>query len=86
MLATRYGRPTPNAALLYNVTQELGVYTSYATSYTLPAGELEDKNGETGNFDPTVGENYEVGAKYDIPCPGGLLHRRLCSGPRARTT
>jgi iron complex outermembrane receptor protein len=67
VLATRYGRPTPNAALLFNVTQDLGLYTSYATSYSLPAGELEDRNGETGNFEPVVGLNYEVGAKYDIP-------------------
>lgn len=67
VLATRYGRPIPNAALLFNLTKDLGLYTSYATSYALPAGELEDRNGETGNFEPTVGINYEVGAKYDIP-------------------
>jgi iron complex outermembrane recepter protein len=66
-LATRYGRPTPNAALLFNVNPSLGLYTSYATNYTLPAGDIEDRNGETGNFDPVIGENYEVGAKYDIP-------------------
>jgi outer membrane receptor protein involved in Fe transport len=67
ILATRYGEPTPNVALLYNIHSNLGVYTSYATSYTLPSGDLEDKNGKTGNFDPTVGLNYEVGSKYDIP-------------------
>jgi iron complex outermembrane receptor protein len=67
VLATRYGRPTPNIALLYNVNPKLGFYTSYSTSYTLIGGEVEDRNGETGNFDPTVGENYEVGAKYDMP-------------------
>jgi iron complex outermembrane recepter protein len=66
-LATRYGRPTPNVSLLYNVNANLGLYTTYATSYSLPAGELEDKKGETGNFEPTQGLNYEVGAKYDIP-------------------
>jgi iron complex outermembrane receptor protein len=70
ILDTRYGRPTPNVALLYNVNPALGLYASYATSYTLPAGELEDRNGETGNFEPTVGVNYEVGAKYDIPALG----------------
>lgn len=67
VLATRHGRPTPNAALLYNINPDLGVYASYATSYSLPAGELEDRNGETGNFDPTEGVNYELGVKYDIP-------------------
>lgn len=66
-LATRYGRPTPNIALLYNVNPSLGLYTSYSTSYSLPAGDLEDRNGETGNFEPVQGLNYEVGAKYDIP-------------------
>jgi iron complex outermembrane receptor protein len=66
-LATRYGRPTPNIALLYNVNPALGVYSSYSTSYSLPAGDLEDRNGETGNFEPVQGVNYEVGAKYDIP-------------------
>jgi len=67
ILATRYGRPTPNAALMFNVHRDLGLYTSYSTSYTLPAGDLEDKNGETGHFDPEEGVNYEIGVKYDIP-------------------
>jgi outer membrane receptor protein involved in Fe transport len=67
VLATRYGRPTPNAALLYNLNKDLGLYASYSTNYALPAGDLEDRNGETGNFDPEEGVNYEVGAKYDIP-------------------
>jgi iron complex outermembrane recepter protein len=67
VLATRYGRPTPNAALLYNIDKNLGVYTSYSTSYSLPAGDAVDYNNETGNFEPTVGLNYEVGTKYDIP-------------------
>lgn len=67
VLATRYGRPTPNIALLYNLNPKLGFYGSYATSYTLIAGDVEDSKGETGNFDPTIGENYEIGAKYDLP-------------------
>jgi iron complex outermembrane recepter protein len=67
VLATRYGRPTPNAALMFNATPDLGLYTSYATNYSLPAGDLEDRNGQTGNFDPVEGVNYEVGFKYDFP-------------------
>lgn len=66
VLATRYGRPTPNVALMYNALPDLGLYTSYSTSYSLPAGDLEDKNGETGQFEPTEGVNYEIGFKYDL--------------------
>lgn len=73
ILATRYGRPTPNAALLYNVNRSLGLYASYATSYTLVGGEVEDRNGETGGFDPVEGLNYEVGAKYDLPSRAATL-------------
>lgn len=67
VLATRYGRPTPNIALLYNVNPKLGFYGSYATSYTLIAGDVENRKGETGNFEPTIGENYEIGTKFDLP-------------------
>lgn len=65
--ATRKGRPTPNTSLVFNATKQLSLYASYATSYTLPGGEYEDKNGVTGVFNPETGVNYETGAKFDIP-------------------
>ncbi|MSS73333.1 MAG: hypothetical protein EXS64_17860 [Candidatus Latescibacteria bacterium] len=65
--ATRKGRPTPNAALVFNPAKQISLYASYSTSYALPGGEYEDNTGATGVFDPETGVNYETGAKFDIP-------------------
>lgn len=65
--ATRKGDVTPNAALLFNATKQLGFYASYATSYQPTDPTLQDFNGNTGGFDPQTGVNYEVGMKYDLP-------------------
>lgn len=64
---TRKGDVTPNAALLFNATKQLGFYASYATSYQPADPALQDFNGNTGGFDPQTGVNYEVGVKYDLP-------------------
>ena len=69
--ATRKSGLMPNASLLVNISPELAVYGSYSTSFTPVDPDLEDVNGAKGNFGPTTGKNYEVGAKYD------LLNRRL---------
>lgn len=73
VLATRRSDLTPNAALLFNVTPALGLYTSYSTSYSPAAGDSEDINGHTGGFSPTTGTNHEVGLKYDPPSLPGKL-------------
>jgi outer membrane receptor protein involved in Fe transport len=65
--STKYGEPTPNAALLFNATRSLAVYVSYATSYALAPVERENKAGESGMFDPERGDSYEAGLKYDLP-------------------
>ena len=57
----------PNLALLVNVTDQLAVYGSYATSYNPSDPDAEDLLGNTATFDPTIGRNYEIGAKYDLP-------------------
>lgn len=64
---TREGDVTPNAALLYNATKQLGFYVSYATSYQPADPTLQDFSGNSGGFDPQTGVNYEVGVKYDLP-------------------
>lgn len=64
---TRKGDVTPNAALLYNATKQLGFYVSYSTSYLPPDPTIQDFNGNTDGFDPQTGVNYEVGMKYDLP-------------------
>lgn len=61
----RYGKPTPNVGLLWNVLPEWALYGSYSTSYALVDGSYQDKNGETGNFEPETGMSYETGIKYD---------------------
>lgn len=69
--ATRKSGLIPNAAVVFNATPELAVYASYSTSFNPTDPTLEDEQGNRGTFDPTVGANYEVGAKYD------LLNRRI---------
>lgn len=61
----------PNASVVFNATPELAVYASYSTSFNPIDPDLEDERGVRGTFDPTVGSNYEIGAKYD------LLNRRI---------
>lgn len=67
----RKSKLMPNASIVFNATPELAVYASYSTSFNPTDPDLEDAQGNRGIFDPTMGKNYEVGAKYD------LLNRRL---------
>lgn len=69
--AVRKSGIVPNASILVNATNELSVYGSYSTSYNPIDPNLEDANGQIGNFQSTLGKNFEVGAKYD------LLNRRV---------
>lgn len=68
--AVQKGDVQPNLALVYNVTRQLALYGSYATSFNPIDPTLENAAGERGRFAPTTGKNYEFGAKYD------LLNRR----------
>lgn len=61
----------PNASIVFNATPELAVYASYSTSFNPIDPDFEDASGSRGTFDPTLGKNYEIGAKYD------LLNRRV---------
>ena len=70
-LAVRKSGFIPNASVVFNATPELAVYASYATSYNPVDPTFENAAGGRGAFNPTIGKNYEVGAKYD------LLNRRL---------
>ncbi len=54
---------TPNGSLVYRVNKSVSLYASYSTSYALADTTFEDAAGQTGNFKPTEGENYELGAK-----------------------
>jgi iron complex outermembrane recepter protein len=69
--ATRKSDLMPNASVVFNATPELAVYASYSTSFNPTDPDLEDAAGNRGTFSPTIGKNYELGAKYD------LLNRRL---------
>lgn len=69
--ATRKSGLIPNASIVFNATPELAVYASYSTSFNPTDPTLEDAQGNRGTFDPTLGTNYEIGAKYD------LLNRRV---------
>ncbi|MGO2509795.1 MAG: TonB-dependent siderophore receptor [Vibrio hibernica] len=53
---------TPYAGLLYDVTQNIRLYTSFATIY-----EPQNKQDRNGNFlDPLEGKTYEVGFKSHL--------------------
>lgn len=69
--ATRKSGIIPNASIVFNAAPELAIYASYSTSFTPVDPNLENANGQIGLFEPTIGKNYEVGAKYDF------LDRRL---------
>jgi iron complex outermembrane receptor protein len=68
---TRSSGIIPNAAIVFNATQELAIYASYSTSFNPNDPLLEDASGNRGIFEPVTGKNFEVGAKYD------LLNRRV---------
>lgn len=69
--STRKSDLMPNASIVFNATPELAIYASYATSFNPTDPDLEDALGNRGTFQPTIGKNYEIGAKYD------LLSRRV---------
>jgi iron complex outermembrane receptor protein len=54
---------TPNLSLVYRLTKDLSLYTSYSTSYALADPTFEDVAGRRGTFNPTEGDSYEIGAK-----------------------
>ena len=54
---------TPNVSLVYKLTRSVSLYTSYSNSFSLPDPTYEDEQGRRGNFSPTQGDNYELGAK-----------------------
>lgn len=68
---TRKSGIIPNGSIVFNATSELALYGSYSTSYSPVDPNLQDANGRIATFEPAIGKNYEVGAKYD------LLDRRL---------
>lgn len=57
----------PNAALVFNATSRLALYSSYATSYNPTDPAIENAAGARNAFAPTTGRNVEAGAKYDVP-------------------
>ena len=69
--AVRKSGMIPNASVVFNATPQLAVYGSYSTSFNPVDPTSQDVNGDIGLFEPTIGKNYEVGAKYD------LLNRRV---------
>lgn len=65
ILADKSGGPIPTLGALFQILPELAVYGSYATSYSLAAGDAEDRSGRTGEFDPSTGVNLDGGLKFD---------------------
>ncbi|HEX8246862.1 MAG TPA: TonB-dependent receptor [Pyrinomonadaceae bacterium] len=64
--AVRKSDLMPNASVVFNATPEFTFYASYSTSFNPVDPDLEDAQGNRGTFAPTLGSNYEIGAKYDL--------------------
>ena len=64
--AVRKSDLMPNASIVFNAAPEFTVYASYSTSFNPVDPDLEDAQGNRGTFAPTLGVNYEIGAKYDL--------------------
>ncbi|HEX8733952.1 MAG TPA: TonB-dependent receptor [Pyrinomonadaceae bacterium] len=64
--AVRKSDLMPNASIVFNATPEFTLYASYSTSFNPIDPDLEDAQGNRGTFAPTLGANYEIGAKYDL--------------------
>jgi outer membrane receptor for ferric coprogen and ferric-rhodotorulic acid len=69
--AVRKSGIIPNASIVFNAMPELAIYGSYSTSFNPTDPNLQNEQGVRGTFDPTIGKNFEFGAKYD------LLNRRV---------
>jgi iron complex outermembrane receptor protein len=85
-IPTRKGDVTPNAALLFNATDQLAFYASYATSYQPADPTLENYDGAADVFDPTSGVNYEIGLKYDLPSNAASVALALFQTERDNVT
>jgi len=73
ILADKSGGPVPTVGALFQIVPAVAVYGSYATSYSLAAGDYEDKSGKTGGFDPTTGVNIEGGVKFDADAASATI-------------
>lgn len=60
------GALVPNAGVLFHADRSLALYFSYSSSYNPVDPSLEDARGRAGVFGPSVGRNFELGAKYDL--------------------
>lgn len=65
------GRFTPYAAALWDVTDTLNVYASYADSFTPQVGPGGRRRADGKQTEPLIGEQYEAGTKL------ALFHDRL---------
>jgi iron complex outermembrane receptor protein len=73
ILADKSGGPIPSVGALFQIVPELAVYGSFATSYSLAAGDAEDRSGRTGEFDPSTGVNLEGGFKLDMSAASATI-------------
>lgn len=71
--AERRGAFIPNAGLVFNANRFATFYASYAESFNPNDSSFQDVSGRLNPFGPTLGKNYEAGAKFDI------LNRKLSS-------
>jgi iron complex outermembrane receptor protein len=57
---------TPQYGVLYKLTPELSLFTSYAESFVPGSQILNNVDGTTSPAKPTEGKGYDIGAKADL--------------------
>ena len=64
---------TYRAGVLYKTEFGLAPYVSYATSFQPQSGDVLNSDGTTGQAKPSLGKQWEFGAKYQVPDTGILV-------------
>ncbi len=59
-------RFTPYAGIVWDVTHNLNIYTSYADSFTPQAAPANRVRNDGGKVEPLIGSQYEVGTKLAL--------------------
>lgn len=64
---------TGRASIGYVTPWNIMPYVSYGTSYVANPGVIVSSGGRSSQADPTLGKQYEIGLKYEIPDQNVLI-------------
>lgn len=64
---------TYRAGVLYKTNFGIAPYVSYATSFEPQSGQVLNSDNTVGQAKPSIGKQWEFGAKYQVPETGVLI-------------